>query len=87
MPFGLFVGVNNHFQSVIFGGVLLTTESALDFEWAFSTFVSIMGGKYPRTILTGTTLSNIGYAALLLRMMSQFPYFLCLFLFCFLFSS
>ncbi|KAG2617790.1 protein FAR1-RELATED SEQUENCE 5-like [Panicum virgatum] len=25
MPFGLFVGVNNHFQSVIFGGVLLTT--------------------------------------------------------------
>jgi len=87
MPFGLFVGVSNHFQSVIFGGVLLTTESALDFEWAFSTFVSIMGGKYPRTILTGTTLSNIGYAALLLRMMSQFPYFLCLFLFCFLFSS
>ena len=87
MPFGLFVGVNNHFQTVIFGGVLLTTESALDFEWAFSTFVSIMGGKYPRTILTGTTISNIGYAALLLRMMSQFPYFLCLFLFCFLFSS
>jgi len=54
LPFGLFVGVNNHFQSVIFGGVLLTTESASDFEWAFSTFVSIMGGKYPRTILTGT---------------------------------
>jgi hypothetical protein len=23
MPFGLFVGVNNHFQSIILGGVLL----------------------------------------------------------------
>jgi len=84
MPFGLFVGVSNHFQSVIFGGVLLTTESALDFEWAFSTFVSIMGGKYPRTILTGTTLSNIGYAALLFMHGVTISYFLFLFLVCFL---
>jgi len=27
LPFGLFVGVNNHFQSIIFGGVLLTNET------------------------------------------------------------
>jgi len=53
MPFGLFVGVNNHFQSIIFGGVLLTSESASDFEWTFSKFVEIMGGKSPSTILTG----------------------------------
>ena len=26
MPFGQFVGVNNHFQSVIFGGVLIGTR-------------------------------------------------------------
>jgi hypothetical protein len=25
LPFGIFVGVNNHFQSVIFGGLLLTS--------------------------------------------------------------
>ncbi|KAJ1292540.1 hypothetical protein BS78_02G399300 [Paspalum vaginatum] len=52
MPFGLFVGVNNHFQSVIFGGVLLTHEKIEDFEWAFSKFISIMGGKAPVTVLT-----------------------------------
>ena len=26
MPFGLFVGVNNHFQSIIFGGAMLRDE-------------------------------------------------------------
>jgi hypothetical protein len=26
MPFGLFVGVNNHFQSIIFGGVMMRDE-------------------------------------------------------------
>ncbi|CAL4989275.1 unnamed protein product [Urochloa decumbens] len=53
LPFGIFVGINNEFQSTIFGGVLLTTEKTVDFEWAFSTFVEIMGGKAPKTILTG----------------------------------
>ncbi|RLM58242.1 hypothetical protein C2845_PM18G05710 [Panicum miliaceum] len=52
LPFGLFVGVNNHFQSVIFGGLLLTTEMTEDFEWGFSNFVDIMGGKAPQTMLT-----------------------------------
>lgn len=32
MPFGLFVGVNNHFQSVFFGGVLMTDETHETFE-------------------------------------------------------
>jgi hypothetical protein len=54
LPFGLFVGVNNHFQSIMFGGVLLTTEKVEDFEWAFSKFAEIMGGKQPHTILTGS---------------------------------
>ncbi|CAN6191154.1 unnamed protein product [Urochloa humidicola] len=52
LPFGLFMGVNNHFQSTIFGGVLLSTEKTEDFQWAFSNFVDIMDGKAPRTILT-----------------------------------
>ncbi|CAL5043228.1 unnamed protein product [Urochloa decumbens] len=52
MPFGLFVGVNQHFQSIVFGGVLLRKETTTSFEWAFSTFVAIMHGKAPLTMLT-----------------------------------
>jgi hypothetical protein len=53
LPFGIFVGVNNHYQSIIFGGVLLSHERTEDFEWTFRTFTEIMGGKQPQTILTG----------------------------------
>jgi hypothetical protein len=53
MPFGLFVGVNNNFQSIILGGVLLTNERTETFEWVFKEFVSLMGGKAPVTILIG----------------------------------
>lgn len=54
LPFGLFVGINNHFQSIIYGGVLLTSEKTSDFEWAFENFIEVMAGKAPKTILTGT---------------------------------
>lgn len=53
MPFALFVGVNEHYQSTIFGGVLLRDEKIPSFEWAFSTFVELMNGKHPVTMLTG----------------------------------
>lgn len=53
MPFGIFVGVNNHYQSIVFGGVLLSQERVEDFEWAFNNFIDIMSGKHPQTILTG----------------------------------
>ena len=53
LPFGLFMGVNNHFQSIVLGGLLLTSEKTSDFEWAFTNFVEIMGGKAPVTMLTG----------------------------------
>jgi hypothetical protein len=36
MPFGLFVGVNNHFKSIILGGVLMRDEQTESFEWVFS---------------------------------------------------
>jgi hypothetical protein len=53
MPFDLFVGVNRYFQTIIFGGVLLMTEKTSDFKWAFTSFVDVMGGRLPKTILTG----------------------------------
>ncbi|WVZ71328.1 hypothetical protein U9M48_019922 [Paspalum notatum var. saurae] len=55
LPFGMFIGANNHFQSIVLGGVLLTHERTFDFEWAFSSFVEIMGGKPPVIMLTDQT--------------------------------
>jgi hypothetical protein len=59
LPFGLFVRVNNHLQTIIFGGLLLTTETSEDFKWAFEKFMEIMNGAAPQTILTGTYIATI----------------------------
>jgi len=32
---------------------MLKIETTEDFEWAFTKFVEIMGGKAPQTMLTG----------------------------------
>ncbi|KAK1609633.1 hypothetical protein QYE76_033306 [Lolium multiflorum] len=52
LPFGLFVGVNQHFQSIVFAGVLLTEETIDAFKWTFRNFVAAMGADAPKTILT-----------------------------------
>lgn len=54
MPFGLFVGVNNHFQTIIFAGVLMKYETTESFKWVFNEFLQLMRGEPPQTVLTGT---------------------------------
>jgi len=56
LPFGLFVGVNHHFQTVVFG-VVLTKETTEAFRWAFASFTESMG-SHPDTILTGIIYYN-----------------------------
>uniref|UniRef100_A0A8I7BHB4 Protein FAR1-RELATED SEQUENCE n=1 Tax=Hordeum vulgare subsp. vulgare TaxID=112509 RepID=A0A8I7BHB4_HORVV len=51
-PFGLIVGVNNHKKTIVFGVALLYDESADNFASLFRTFLTVMSGKHPHTILT-----------------------------------
>ncbi|KAG8369966.1 hypothetical protein BUALT_Bualt14G0068100 [Buddleja alternifolia] len=51
-PIALFVGVNNHKQTIVFGAALLYDETAKTFSWLFDTFVTTMLGKKQQTILT-----------------------------------
>ncbi|KAJ4813998.1 FAR1-related sequence 1 [Rhynchospora pubera] len=47
-----FVGVNHHWQNVVFGCAFLLERSKASYTWLFKTFLSSMGGKGPRTIFT-----------------------------------
>ncbi|GAU26907.1 hypothetical protein TSUD_03100 [Trifolium subterraneum] len=51
-PLGVFVGLNNHRKTVIFGATLLYDETIPYFRWLFETFLKAMGGAKPKTILT-----------------------------------
>ncbi|XP_060672413.1 protein FAR-RED IMPAIRED RESPONSE 1-like [Ziziphus jujuba] len=51
-PFAMFLGVNHHKQTTIFGVALLYDECAETFIWLFDTFVKAMLGKKPKTIVT-----------------------------------
>jgi len=51
-PLGVFVGLNNHKQMVVFGATLLYDETIPSFQWLFETFLKAMGGEKPKTLLT-----------------------------------
>ncbi|KAJ6829555.1 protein FAR1-RELATED SEQUENCE 9-like [Iris pallida] len=52
MPFALFVGVNHHGQSTLFGCGLVSNEHTQTFVWLFRTWLDCMGGCAPRSIIT-----------------------------------
>ncbi|XP_026420455.1 protein FAR1-RELATED SEQUENCE 5-like [Papaver somniferum] len=51
-PFAMFVGVNNHRKTVIFGASLLYDETSETYMWLFDTFAETMSGKKPKCIFT-----------------------------------
>ncbi|XP_021751487.1 protein FAR-RED IMPAIRED RESPONSE 1-like [Chenopodium quinoa] len=52
LPYALFVGVNHHEQSILFGCALISRETAETYEWVLRTWLHCMGGKAPTSILT-----------------------------------
>ncbi|XP_078174761.1 protein FAR1-RELATED SEQUENCE 5-like isoform X2 [Carex rostrata] len=52
MPLGLFIGVNHHWQSIVFGACLLRNEQATNFIWLFRTWMQAMFNKAPKAIIT-----------------------------------
>lgn len=47
------LGVNNHFQSEVFGIVLLLRDGMVDsFKWLFTKFFQMVGGPHPRMMLS-----------------------------------
>ncbi|KAK2661502.1 hypothetical protein Ddye_000076 [Dipteronia dyeriana] len=49
--FGVFVGLNHHRETVVFGTALMYDETMDSFIWLFKTFVWAMSEKIPKTIL------------------------------------
>ena len=47
-----FVGVNHHWQNVIFGCVFLLDETIASFKWLFKSFLDSIGNRSPITIFT-----------------------------------
>ncbi|XP_021754070.1 protein FAR1-RELATED SEQUENCE 6-like [Chenopodium quinoa] len=52
LPFANFVGVNHHGQSILLGCALVSNEDCDTFGWVFRQWLSCMGNKQPRAILT-----------------------------------
>ncbi|KAL8131986.1 protein FAR-RED ELONGATED HYPOCOTYL 3 [Apium graveolens] len=52
MPLALFVGVNQHYQFMLLGCVLLSDESPTTMSWVMRTWLKAMGGQAPKYIIT-----------------------------------
>ncbi|XP_074293392.1 protein FAR1-RELATED SEQUENCE 11-like [Silene latifolia] len=51
MPFAIFIGIDNHGRTILFGCAFLRNETVKTFRWLMKTFVTLMK-KPPTTIIT-----------------------------------
>ncbi|XP_028122699.1 protein FAR1-RELATED SEQUENCE 5-like [Camellia sinensis] len=51
-PFAIFVGFNNHRETIVFGAALMYDETTDSFIWLFKAFLEAMSNKHPKTIFT-----------------------------------
>ncbi|KAF8409724.1 hypothetical protein HHK36_005803 [Tetracentron sinense] len=49
---GVWIGIDNQGNTILFGCVLLQDETSRSFAWALQTFIRFMKGRCPQTILT-----------------------------------
>ncbi|KAJ3692983.1 hypothetical protein LUZ60_012078 [Juncus effusus] len=54
---GVWFGVDNYGNALCFGCVLLEEESTSSYCWALQSFVRLMDGKFPQTLLTDLDIS------------------------------
>lgn len=52
VPFVPIVGVNHHFQYILFGGALIGDMTTSSFIWLMKTWLKAVGGPAPRVVLT-----------------------------------
>lgn len=52
VPFASFTGVNHHRQLIVFGSAFMTDESEASFTWLFETWLSLMSGRCPASLIT-----------------------------------
>jgi zinc finger SWIM domain-containing protein 3 len=52
MKFCSLTGINHHMQSVFLGSAFIVNEKIESYEWLFRAFLSAMGGKFLRLIIT-----------------------------------
>ncbi|KAK9756380.1 hypothetical protein RND81_01G092900 [Saponaria officinalis] len=50
-PYGIFIGIDNHGRTILFGCAFLQNETVKTFRWLMKTFVKLMK-KQPKTIIT-----------------------------------
>ncbi|XP_059654919.1 protein FAR-RED IMPAIRED RESPONSE 1-like [Cornus florida] len=51
-PFAIFLGMNHHRETPVFGVALMYDETMDSFVWLFETFSKVMGGKALKMIIT-----------------------------------
>ena len=52
LPFAPFIGVNHHWQLILFGCALLADEQKDTFVWLFNKWLKCMYGVAPKLIIT-----------------------------------